>query len=307
MTFYLRISTMFVAIILFSISCKNEQKNVSAVEDQSQYELEDYDKLLKNEPTTNNLNLAMIKLGSLIADSSFVNQKAQLLLKGIEWSRSFENAEFEQMYALEYVKYFPKDEKSNELLWRLAEKMTYDKKDMHASLLYNGYISAWPNDSKASVAQERSTISESEYDEMFKRESADVFGTGKNFEINTEKVSHILSLTESLVISTPKHPKAVSYLMKAGEIAKAAQKPGKAIAFYDWIIDLYPENPDTGLALFLKAFTLENDLKKKEEAKAIYTKFLDKFPNHERSADVKFLLANIDKTDEEIIQTLNKK
>jgi len=307
MGFYLRISAMFFAFVLFTSSCKNEQKNIPTVEDQSQYELEDYEKLLKKEPTTNNLNLAMIKLGSLIADPSYENQKAQLLLKGIEWSRSFENAEFEQMYAFEYVKYYPNDEKSNELLWRLADKMTNDKKDIHASLLYNGYISAWPNDSKASVAQERSTIKESGYDEMFKRESADVFGKGKTFEIDQDKVAHILSLTESLVISTPKHPKAVSYLMKAAEIAKAAQKPGKAIAFYDWIINFYPENPDSALALFLKAFTLENDLNKKTEAKAIYSEFLEKYPNHERSADVKFLLANIDKTDAEIIQKLSEK
>ena len=60
------------------------------------------------------------------------------------------------------------------------------------------------------------------------------------------------------------------------------------------------------LALFLKGFLLENDLKKPEKAKEIYESFMQKYPNHAMAKDVNFLIQNLGKSDKEIIEKINK-
>ena len=58
--------------------------------------------------------------------------------------------------------------------------------------------------------------------------------------------------------------------------------------------------------MFLKAFTYDNDLKKVEEARVLYNEFLKKYPNDEFADDTKFLLENLGKDDEEIINSFGK-
>ena len=51
------------------------------------------------------------------------------------------------------------------------------------------------------------------------------------------------------------------------------------------------------------AFTLDNDLQRHEEAKELYESFLEKYPDDDFADDTQFLLQNLGKTDEEIIQS----
>ena len=52
----------------------------------------------------------------------------------------------------------------------------------------------------------------------------------------------------------------------------------------------------------MKAFTYDNEMGEKEKAKALYTEFLEKYPNDDFADDTKFLLENLFKSNEEIIQ-----
>jgi TolA-binding protein len=79
------------------------------------------------------------------------------------------------------------------------------------------------------------------------------------------------------------------------------------MSLYDWIIQYYPKSDKTASVLFLKGFILDSELSRKEEAKKVYNNFLEKYPGDSLANDVKFLLDNLGKSDQEIIKGLENK
>jgi tetratricopeptide (TPR) repeat protein len=106
----------------------------------------------------------------------------------------------------------------------------------------------------------------------------------------------------------PNDPLAADQLFKAAMTARStARNPEKSLKIYDWIYHHFTGYDKSYQALFLKAFTLDNDLKKFEEAKIYYEQFLQKYPNDDFAVSTKFLLENLGKSDEEIIKLFEKK
>ncbi len=105
----------------------------------------------------------------------------------------------------------------------------------------------------------------------------------------------------------PTDSNAVQYLTKAGETARLLKNYDKAFEVFDKIINDYPQSKEAPAAMFMKAFTLDNDLKKLDEAKQAYEAFLQKYPNDEFADDAQFLLNNLGKSPEEIIKGFEKK
>ncbi len=101
---------------------------------------------------------------------------------------------------------------------------------------------------------------------------------------------------------------AAELLLKAATTARTtARNPQKALNIYDWVYTQFPGYEKAYQALFLKAFTLDNDMKKFDEAKVFYQEFLDKYPDDEFAVSTKFLLDNLGKSDDEIIKQFEKK
>lgn len=119
--------------------------------------------------------------------------------------------------------------------------------------------------------------------------------------------NEFIQTCEAFVKANPKHEKAAEYLLKSGETARTMKNFTKGISLYDRILQEYPDHAKAPQALFLKGFTLDNDMNQQDQAKAIYESFLSKYPNDEFADDTKFLLDNIGKTDDEIIKSFEKK
>ncbi len=102
-------------------------------------------------------------------------------------------------------------------------------------------------------------------------------------------------------------PSGAEYLHKGAETARSLQTLDKALFLYDWIMDRYPDHPRAAQSLFLKAFTLDNDLNQFEEARKLYEEFLQKYPNNEFAPSAQFLLENLGKSDEELLESLQQK
>ncbi|MCB0375255.1 MAG: tetratricopeptide repeat protein [Sinomicrobium sp.] len=109
--------------------------------------------------------------------------------------------------------------------------------------------------------------------------------------------------TSVYALISPEAERVPEFLYKAGETARTIQAFGKAIELYDWLLERYPGYEKTPQAMFLKAFTLDNDLHRLDEARAVYEEFLAKYPNDEFADDTQFLLENLGKSDEEIISS----
>ena len=125
--------------------------------------------------------------------------------------------------------------------------------------------------------------------------------------IDRVKALNYIKLSEAFALLNPNEEEAVNHLHRAGETARSILNYKRAIEIYDWIIRRFPDHSRTAQALFLKAFTLDNNMKKYEEARGLYEAFLEKYPNDDFADDTKFLLENLGKSDEEIIKSFEKK
>jgi tetratricopeptide (TPR) repeat protein len=93
---------------------------------------------------------------------------------------------------------------------------------------------------------------------------------------------------------------AGSYLFKAGDIAFRIRQPQQALELFGRV-QRYPANPKAAVALFLQGFINETELNDKAKAKSYYESFLEKYPNHELANDVRVTIANLGKSDEELV------
>lgn len=104
----------------------------------------------------------------------------------------------------------------------------------------------------------------------------------------------------------PQNQLVTDFLYKASETSRAIQKYERALDIYEWLIKKYPDYSKIGQIHFLYAFTLDNDLGNIEEARVAYNDFINKFPNSDFIDDAKFLIENLGKTEEEIIESFTK-
>jgi tetratricopeptide (TPR) repeat protein len=102
-------------------------------------------------------------------------------------------------------------------------------------------------------------------------------------------------------------PQAADLLHKAAETARTLNTIYKAIELYDWILTRYPDDPRSAQALFLKAFTYDSNLGDIENAGKYYKEFLDKYPDDDFAESATFLMQNLGKDDDELLDILQKK
>jgi tetratricopeptide (TPR) repeat protein len=100
---------------------------------------------------------------------------------------------------------------------------------------------------------------------------------------------------------------APQVLYKAAEVARAVRSYQKALSFYDWISTRYPDDERAPKALFMQAFTYDEDLNDDEAARRHYQAFLERYPNDDFADDAALLIENLGKTEAEIIKQLEQK
>ena len=123
-----------------------------------------------------------------------------------------------------------------------------------------------------------------------------------------EKMEELMKLYETHVEAFPeKEGLNVSYLLKAGELARAGQHYDKAIQYYSQIIRRYGSNEKADKAWFLKAFTFDEHLHQLDSAKYFYEQYLSRYPKGQFADDAQATLKNLGKTPEEIVKEFEEK
>jgi len=128
-----------------------------------------------------------------------------------------------------------------------------------------------------------------------------------SMRLNSRVGRQYVDACEAYAIVFDGTPQAVELLHKAAETARTLNTIHKAIELYDWILARYPEHPRSAQALFLKAFTYDSNLGDIEHAKLYYTEFLEKYPDDDFAESANFLLENLGKDDDELLDILQKK
>ena len=75
---------------------------------------------------------------------------------------------------------------------------------------------------------------------------------------------------------------------------------------YDRIISNYPGWRRLADTYYLRAFTLDNDLDQKGDAKTAYEEVISRYPDHPFARDAKQMIENLQYTDEQLIEKFKK-
>lgn len=109
------------------------------------------------------------------------------------------------------------------------------------------------------------------------------------------------------VAAYPEDEKSPVLLFKAGEVSMGMESAEVALACYKQVYTDYPDFGKAATALFLEGFVYETQTNNLVMAQKCYIEFMDKYPDHTLADDAKFSLANLGKSDEEIIREFEEK
>jgi tetratricopeptide (TPR) repeat protein len=267
-------------------------------------ELKEYENLLEKDPSFNNFQIGMLKIGQMIVDTSYEAHKKEILLKGIEWCEKYKNESYLPVYKKEFVKAFPEDPASEDFLLSLVSLYNEDTHELEVKILYDGILKRWPESKTARENWNRIKRSPDEFDYFLGTTGEKMFGSKEKFVIDSARVEQFISLSESYALAYPGDNRTKGILMTAAQTAQTAKRGARAIEFFDWVWRYYPDSEEAPLALFLKGFLYETDLNNKEFAIDTYKLFIKKYPDHPRKKEAEFLLQNIHTPDNELIKKL---
>ncbi len=120
--------------------------------------------------------------------------------------------------------------------------------------------------------------------------------------IDNEMAKEYIVACEEYASKFPTDTLAPVLLLKAAETSRNIRDYDTALKIYDQIINDFPTYEKAPQAMFLKAFTVDDNMGKKEEAKVIYENFLEKYPDDDFAESARFMLDNLYKSDAEIIK-----
>lgn len=125
--------------------------------------------------------------------------------------------------------------------------------------------------------------------------------------LNQNVASQYVDAAEAYALVNHGDTSSVKYLHNAAQTARTLRSYNRAIDIFDWILEKYPTHPKAPQALFLKAFTYDNEFGDIEKAREYYLAFIENCPEDEFADDAQFLLDNLGKSDDELLRELQEK
>jgi TolA-binding protein len=128
------------------------------------------------------------------------------------------------------------------------------------------------------------------------------FASQGSKELDKVMASEMVEKCQQFALASPKDTMSPSYLFTGGEVARSIKRYEDAINMFSKVEANYPDHERAPMALFMKAFTYEENLRNSEQAKKSYEEFLVKYPNHQLTEQVMQLIAVIGLSPEELIK-----
>ncbi|HEV7230879.1 MAG TPA: tetratricopeptide repeat protein [Bacteroidia bacterium] len=98
------------------------------------------------------------------------------------------------------------------------------------------------------------------------------------------------------------------YLFRAAELAAACGNYDQAIALYENLTDRYPTYKYVVEAIYQEAMIYDSNLSGQDaKAKILYEKIISDYPKHKLAADARTAIANLGKSDEELVKEFEMK
>ncbi len=175
-----------------------------------------------------------------------------------------------------------------------------------AYTIYQALQEAYPEHPQTAKAQERLPEGIADPANRLEELRLSVFSDSTG-QINYRTAYAFINSSKFHALMLPQEEASPNLLYRAGEIARAIRDYEEALALYSHLTEQYPEHPHASKALFMQAFTLDDNLKQFDKARDKYERFLEAYPQDDFADDAKVLLENLGKDDQEIIDNLTKK
>ncbi len=286
---------------LFLLSCKTDppKDDIARLEE-----------ALDTQPTKENAQALIKAISEKISglDKSDPSMKS-LLEKGLKISSVHNLTGSKVSFLMPLIRQYSDDDSTTDRLLDLADVMSSSKKPHISDVIIKSLSDRFPEDENINTALGKMRAPIESLDAKLVSMGEVIFENPDQFGINRRSSQAYVDACEAYALANPGNVKSAEYLYKAAEIARSLRTFPKALSIYDWIIDSYPEYDKAPTTLFLKGFIVENELKNDDMAREVYNTFLEKYPAHDLADDVKFLLENLGKSNEEILELIenNKK
>ncbi|MEZ5056207.1 MAG: hypothetical protein R2879_04135 [Saprospiraceae bacterium] len=288
----------FFFLAIFSIllaSCNNDSASneglASAIE------------TFKNEPSNENKNALILAAEKEITSSenigSVFNQTVGALReKGL----SQEAVNWMSQVLKEHVVY---PDRANNLM-TLADVWEKDlKKPTQASLIRQGVLNTYPQ--TEGLETYKAGLENVPPIDMRLRSFAKKIFSDSTASFNKSVAREFVMACENFVLSQPKDSLCPQFLIDAATISRNLGEKEQVIDLFQWVYMDYPNSPKAGDAKFMEAFTYDSDLKDYDRARESYETFINSYPQHPFAESAKAMLANLGKSDEEILKELEAK
>jgi tetratricopeptide (TPR) repeat protein len=190
-----------------------------------------------------------------------------------------------------------------ESIRRLGSILLQLGKPEAANTLLYGYTTLVSDVEKVQNVKAEMTVPIENIDTFINTIRVKMFESPDKFGLNEANAD----VCEAYAMVNENGAKAPIYLFDAAEVAKTLKSYPKSFSLFDWVIDKYPTSEKAPTSLFLKGFIMENEIGNDEKAKEFYDSFISKYPSHELTDDVQFLIENLGKSDEEILKMIEAK
>lgn len=126
-------------------------------------------------------------------------------------------------------------------------------------------------------------------------------------EINIGVANNAIMLYSKFANNFPDDTAAPEYLFRAGDLCKALLMGKLALTYYERIEREYPKYPKLPVVIFMQGYVNETLLADYKKAKYHYERYIEKYPKSKFSEDLKVMIQNLGKTDQELIRSFQKK
>ena len=123
--------------------------------------------------------------------------------------------------------------------------------------------------------------------------------------VDTAEGNKIIGLYIQFADAFPTDSMAAPYLHRAAQVAGGMGHIDDMTAYYDRVINNYPDYANLDECYYEKGIALDN-AGRKEEARKAYQEFLTEYPDHFLANDIQTSLSLLDMSDELLIEYLNK-
>jgi len=170
---------------------------------------------------------------------------------------------------------------------------------------YYAYLQAFPNHAKVAFVRD-SILTDSmdlhaEIDSLRTR----IYNDATN-KYDSEVSNNFIGTCEMHGLLLPEDPASPDLLYEAARTAGYIRSFPMAVYLYEWVYTRYPEYPKASQALFMMAFTYDNEMGMADKARELYGEFLQKYPSDDFADDAQVLLQNLGKSEEEVLKTLQQ-